>query len=237
MNRKKPVRGTNDGVPKAVIFDLDGTLIRSSVDFAKFRSRLIEYMKERGADLSRYDLTGTTVDMIDEFERECGQRGLADGTVRAYLDDIDAVLDEIEMERISETLPVPEAPEVLKYLRAKGVLVGVLTRGCAGYARKAIDIAGLDGLVDAIVARDRKSGIAPKPDPQAAFRLLDMLGTEPEEAVMIGDFSLDFDCARDSGIRFYGIASNENSKKSLKECGCDEIVADLKDFLNRIGVR
>lgn len=226
----------NDGGTKAVIFDLDGTLIRSSVNFAKFRSKLIEYMKERGADLSRYNLTGTTVDMIDEFDRECRERGLTEETIQGYLDEIDAILNDIEMERIGETLPMPDALEVLEYLRKKGILVGVLTRGCPSYAQRAIGIAGLDGCIDAVVARDLKSGVAPKPSPKAAFQLLDMLGAGPEEVVMIGDFSIDFDCAKNSGIRFFGIVSNENSKKSLKECGCEEIVSDLKDFLKRIGV-
>ena len=222
--------------PRAVIFDLDDTLIISTVDFRKFRSCLIEYMNRKGAKTDRFEEGETTVSMIAEFEKEMRTKGIDERKIQHYMDEIETLLDNIELERIEETTQIPGADEILLILRENDIRIGVLTRGCTEYARRALEIAGLDELVDAVISRDNKSGIAPKPDPRSALLLTEMLGVEPRETVMIGDHSIDFACARDSGIRFFGIVSDERSRDDLRECGCQEIVSNLMDFLGRMGL-
>lgn len=222
--------------PKAIIFDLDGTLIRSSVNFAKFRTRLMEYIEEKGGDISRYDRTGTTISIISEFEDEMRSKGREEKDIHRYLDEIDSIINEIELEKIEETRPIPGAHSILQRLRDRDIRIGILTRGCAEYAEKAVEIAGLRRYIDALASRDRKSGIEPKPDPSSVRHVLELLGVEPEETIMIGDYSIDFDCAVNSNIRFFGIASSERSLVNLRSCGCSEIVSSLEDFLERIGI-
>lgn len=219
------------GLPfKAVMFDLDGTLIVSTIDFMKFRTRLIEYIREKGADMRGYNVRQTTVSMISKFESELRRRGADEETVRSCLDEIDAFLNEIELENIAETRAAPGAESLLELLKRRGIRIGILTRGSPEYAKKALVIAGLARYIDAIVARDRNSGISPKPDPESAMALAEKLGVTVDESVMVGDFSIDYICARDSGIRFYGIASDDESRRSLIECGCEEILSDLEEF-------
>lgn len=221
---------------RGIIFDLDGTLIISTVNFAKFRKHLIEYMKGRGADLSHYDIKGTTVAMIEEFEGEMRSQGEDEEDIERWMDEIDSILNEIELERIEETMPMPGAKKLLQTLRRRNIRVGVLTRSCPEYANRALEIAGLNEYIDVVVARDRHSHIAPKPDPSSVFHISEQMGTRPEETVMIGDHSIDFACAEDSGVRFFGIISDEKSELDLRECGCTEIVSDLDDFLRRLNI-
>lgn len=225
-----------NGEVKAVIFDLDGTLIISTVDFLKFRKRLLEFIKGKGANMNDYALRELTVSMISKFESEMRNKGVPEDTIQSYLDDIDDFLNEIEMENIEQTKPVPGAKEILLNLRKKGIKIGILTRGCPAYAEKALTIAGLWGLADAVVSRDRKSGIAPKPSAEAAESLLKKMEVDRDRAVMLGDYSIDYICARNAGIKFYGISSSEESLKNLNDCGCENIVADFDEFRKRIGL-
>jgi len=228
---------TSGRLPKAVVFDLDGTLIISSVNFPKFRARLLEFMKEKGADMSQYSKGETTVSMITKFEAEMrGKKGSTEEQIEKYLDEIDSILNEIELERIDETEPVPGVFELLEELRSRGIKIGVLTRGCAEYAEKAIDIAGLSGHLDAVVPRDRGSGVAPKPDPEAALHISLLLKVPLDEMVMVGDHSIDYAGAKNANVRFVGIVSDERSLEDLRECGCPEIIRDLKELLDRLGL-
>jgi phosphoglycolate phosphatase len=222
--------------PKAIMFDLDDTLVVSTIGFMKFRRRLLSYIKDKVTDMSNYSTRDTTVTMIARFEEEMEKKGVDKRTISSYLDDIDAFLNEIELENIDKTISVPGAKELLKSLKEKNVKVGILTRGSPEYAKRALQIAGLDRFVDAMVARDRRSGIRPKPSPESAFALAERLGVPIEDAIMVGDYSIDFVCARDTGIRFYGIASDIESRKSLSEAGCKEILSSLDELRARIGL-
>ena len=218
------------------MFDLDGTLVISTIGFMKFRTRLLSYIRDKVTDLSGYSTRETTVTMIARFEEEMKAKGVDERTIGSYLDDIDAFLNEIELENIEKTVSVPGAKELLGSLKGKNVKIGILTRGGPGYAERALKIAGLDRFVDAMVARDRKSGIKPEPSPESAFALAERLGVPIEDAIMVGDYSIDFVCARDAGIRFYGIASDSESRRSLSEAGCKEILSSLDEFRMRVGL-
>ena len=218
------------------MFDLDGTLVISTIGFMKFRTRLISYIKDKVTDLSGYSTRETTVAMIARFEEEMKAKGVDERMIKSYLDDIDAFLNEIELEDIEKTVSVPGAKELLRLLKEKNVKIGILTRGSPEYAERALKIAGLDLFVDAMVARDRKSGIKPKPSPESAFALAERLGVPIEDAIMVGDYSIDFVCARDAGIRFYGIASDKESRRSLSEAGCKEILPSLDVFRVMVGL-
>ena len=221
---------------KAVMFDLDGTLIISTIDFMKFRTKLMDFMSRNGANMDNYSLGETTVSMISKFEKEMRDKGASEKAVESRLDEIDVFLNEIELENIMRTKAAPGAEELLRLLRVRGIKIGILTRGSPEYSKKALEISGLRKYIDAIIARDRGSGIAPKPNTESAIALAMKLDVELDECVMVGDFSIDYICATDAGIRFYGISSDEESEKSLVECGCNEIIDDLYRLREKFGL-
>jgi len=222
---------------KAVFFDLDGTLVVSTIDFIKFRRKLLDYIRGKGADMSRYSIEETTVSMISRFTEEIEGKELDNDTIERYLDEIEGFLNKIELERIDDTRPADSAERILRSLRDNGVKIGILTRGSPAYAELALEKAGLTEYIDALIARDRKSGIAPKPDPESAKALARKLDVKnKKDIIMVGDFSIDYYCAKDYGIRFYGIAPESESRKSLVECGCADISKNLDEFGKKIGI-
>lgn len=114
---------------------------------------------------------------------------------------------------------------------APGVTVGLLTGNYPETGRMKIEAAGLDWSRFAIGAfagdgPDRRSLV-----PVAMRRLRDRAGREiaPREVVVIGDTPLDVDCAAAHGCRSLAVATGHHPIDELRGSGADLSVADLDD--------
>ena len=85
-----------------------------------------------------------------------------------------------------------DAVATLRYLRALGLRVGLLTNGPSSLQRHKLAVTGIEPELDA-VAISEEIGVA-KPEPQAFYRAAGMIGCEPPEVAMVGD-SPEYDIA------------------------------------------
>jgi 2-haloalkanoic acid dehalogenase type II len=95
-----------------------------------------------------------------------------------------------------ELAPWPEAPDVLRELRARGMLLGVTTNCSAALAARAAARVGvpLDAVADAETAGVYK----PRPEP---YRLaLDTLGVQPAQTLFVAGSPLDLEGAAAVGL-------------------------------------
>jgi len=213
---------------RAVVFDLDDTLVLSTVDFPKFKGLVIDRIEEFGEDRGLYDPSETIVRILDKFEARMRKNGVPEAGIRSMLAELDEVMDAVELERVDETAVIPGAPETLKFLRDRGVRVGVLTRGCDGYARKAMSRTGIDGLVDAIECRN--SHTRPKPHPDSYLRLVRSLGVDKEETLFVGDHAIDAHCAANAGVPFIGVMTGDVPEQVLLDAGSFVVARDVGEL-------
>lgn len=214
---------------KAFIFDLDDTLVLSTVDFPKFKRLVIEEIGKSGDDPSEYSIDETIVTIIARFEERMRAKGVPENTLRTMLEKMDRIMDEVEMERVNETLPIRGAPELLKYLREKGVRVGVLTRGCESYARAALSKTSMMNLVDSLECRNSET--RPKPDPEAYLRLVDRMGVDKQDTIFVGDHPIDAHCARNAGVAFIGVLTGDVPEDELRGAGTIGVFKDAAELL------
>jgi phosphoglycolate phosphatase-like HAD superfamily hydrolase len=66
-----------------------------------------------------------------------------------------------------------------------------------------------------------------KPDPEGILKLIDTLGVKTEEAVVLGDHTVDIQAATAAGVRSIGISHGFGTPAELKEAGAIRIVDDL----------
>jgi len=217
---------------RAVVFDLDDTLVASTVDFPKFKRRVIDRMEALGNDGSHYDPSETIVTILERFEARMKAAGASEEEVRGWLAEMDGIMDAVEMERVEETEVIQGAEETLAYLRGRGVKIGVLTRGCKDYAVRAMAKAGIGHLVDAIEARNSES--RPKPHPDAYARLVDAMGVHKDESVFVGDHPIDARCASGAGVPFIGVRTGDEPDEVLLEAGAFVVLSDLRDLKDRL---
>ena len=158
------------------IFDMDGTLTVAMHDFDAMREALGLPPGEPILEaLERLDRTDPT------RARETRE-----------------ALDAMELEMAHAAREQPGARALLEALLARGVRVGILTRNGRAIADATLAAAGLADLFapEFVVGRECAE---PKPDPAGVHLLLARWGTDPEDAVVIGDGRFDLEAAVAAG--------------------------------------
>ena len=186
---------------RCIIFDLDGTLVHSAVDFIKLKSETIRLLEELGfptADLSEKMKTYQIMSKVQEKTGTGSHLPYEEISRR-----VTQVWDSCELERVAETTIAAGAREVLEILSERGFSIGIVTRGCHAYAVRALEITGLMPFVDLILGRDDTAN--PKPDPEPLLYTMSILHAKRSEVVMVGDSAEDSECARLAGVRFVGV--------------------------------
>ena len=214
---------------RAVIFDLDDTLVESTVDFAKFKRLVIQRIGQFGDDSSLYRPDETIVSIVARFEDRMRNRGVDENKMRTMLAELDRIMDGVELERVSETTAIKGAIELLGYLRTKGVRIGILTRGCEEYALTAMRITGMEALVDQVECRNSKTKA--KPNPDSYLNLVRKLGVPKEETVFVGDHPIDAQCAANAGVPFLAVRTGDVPEEALRDAGSVEVFSDVRDMM------
>jgi len=218
---------------RAVGFDMDGTLLDTRVDYRRMTDLVLDEMMKAGVPEEVIDRSGGY-----KFNIDSGVEWLRSNRRGSELFEINrriaGVARDIEMEHVDKAAPFPGAVDLLKALRAHGIRVGVLTRGCREYADGALSVSGVADLLDHVVARDDYPEEEAKPSPAAMEHLARGLGVSPEEILFVGDHSFDRICAKESGAGFVGVLSGTYGPEDWEKAGETRIidtVADLLEFL------
>ena len=182
------------GMVRAVVFDLDGTLIHSAPSLHHAVAAML-------ADLGRPTVTLAQVTgfigngVAKLVERSLAATGGADNTGRAR------ALFDAHYAAAPPTLTTlyPGARAALEALRAGGVTLGLCTNKPQIPAEKALAELDLSALFDVVVGGD---AVALKPDPAPLRLCLSRLGADTDTAVYVGDSETDAATARAAAAPF-----------------------------------
>jgi phosphoglycolate phosphatase len=178
--------------PKALIFDLDGTLIDSKND-------LICSVNAMLRELGRRELPSETISSyIGHGAPQLVARALGDGCgdderQRA----LEFFLEYYNLHKTDTTCAYPGVPETLAQLR--GVPMAVLTNKPVRISIRILDALRLSTYFRAVYGGN--SFPTKKPDPAGALTILRDLGVSPNEALMVGDSDVDVQTARNAGMK------------------------------------
>jgi HAD superfamily hydrolase (TIGR01509 family) len=126
----------------------------------------------------------------------------------------------------------PDTLSTLKALRSAQVKTVVVTnRAKAPYA---VESAGLNGFIDAVVGADQVAH--PKPDPEPILKALSLVGAEPDEAVYLGDSEVDMMAGTGASVRSVGVTTGAVGREVLLESGAWKVIENLGEFLPLIGL-
>jgi putative hydrolase of the HAD superfamily len=169
--------------PRAVVFDLDGTLYPFR-QFAASGFRVVARVLERDHGLPEVDVFRTLC-----RARTGGARGREVQAVCAAFGLSAAVVGPLVARILlhEPTLRLPrESAAVLRHLRARYRL-GILTNGDPAVQRRKVAALGLSSLVDAVVYACELGRGEGKPAPDGFLDVMDRLRSTPETTVFVGD--------------------------------------------------
>ena len=209
--------------PRALVFDLDGTLVDTAPDI---HAVLAEVLAEAG--LAAPPLPAVR-GMIGDGAKALVERALAAVGQPARPAAVDR-LHERFRERYAE-VPCrfgrlyPGARELLAGLRADGLRLGLCTNKPQGATEGLLEALAVRACFDAVLGGDAVPGVR-KPDPAHLAALLARLGVPPEAAVMVGDSRNDLLTARGLGVPCI-LVSFGYTAVPARELGADRVVDRL----------
>ncbi len=217
---------------EAVIFDLDGTLVRSRHDYREMSRRVEAIFRNAGVRDSELGQPRRVWQIIRRGEEGLNELGLSETERKRVHTQITEALNAVELLALDSVELIPGALEVLQSIRERGLRIGVATRAGSPYAEKCLEITGLADYVDAHLARDEVEH--PKPDPRHLLQVVEAIGVSPQKVIYVGDTTTDLSTAVAAGIVFIGYAGSEEWVKRMKEAGCDAFVSDLREVVEII---
>lgn len=213
---------------KAVIFDLDGTLINSTIYFEEMKRRIIDYLQDAGVTQGLLSREMLNYEITTRAVKDLQQKGFTKEYIKNVLTKINEIMNEVELQSLEGATLVEGVPETLRFLKARNLKLGLMTRSCREYAERILAKFELTKLFDAVSARDDVEN--PKPNPEHASHILRLLNVSADEALFVGDHWSDVDCARKAGIRFILVgARHEQYAGRLQESGF-KAIRDIREL-------
>jgi len=182
--------------PKAVLFDLDGTLVDSAPDIAAAVNELLSTRKLQPLDLAQVtSMIGNGMEKL--VERAFAASGMPLGG--ADLERAQKDMLPIYLRHTTEfTKLYPGVRELLVTLQADGVALAVVTNKPQAATQDVLDHFGLSAMLGAVIGGDAVAHKKPAPD--AIILALDRLGVTTADALMVGDSAADVGAARAAGV-------------------------------------
>lgn len=191
---------------RAALFDLDGTLIETHIDFGLMKREMIRLAEQEGVDpegLSGLDALAIVERARRDIACRAGEERGREFCRRAF-----SLLEEIEVSHCAHPVEIPGAQELLRELERASIAAGIVTRNCRRVAEKLVRDAGL--AHGALLTRDDVPRT--KPDPAHLHAAIAALGLDPAPApastlpyAMIGDHWMDAQGGRAACMRTVGI--------------------------------
>jgi len=178
---------------KAIVFDLDGTLIDTAPDLRAILNQVLVGMARRELTLEEVRR------MIGDGTPAMMERALA---ATGGITDLDRA--HRKLMQIYEAAPVnlsrlyPEVETTLRLLRDSGASLGICTNKPQAATLSVLEAFNIAHYFEAVAGGD----IVPfrKPDPRHLLGVIQSLKATISEAVMIGDSENDYAAARSAGV-------------------------------------
>jgi phosphoglycolate phosphatase len=204
---------------RAVLFDLDGTLVDSGIDFGRMRREMLELAVEFGCDPAPLD----GADILEIRDRACARASDPCEALRRA----EARLVRIEREALERATLVPGARELLGTLQERAIGVAVVTRNCREIAADSLHRYELP--YDVLIAREDTPRV--KPHPEHLLRALAALGVPPNAAVIVGDGRMDLEAGRAGGLHTVGYLTPERPADYFDGLEPSLVISRLTDLI------
>jgi len=214
---------------KAIIFDLDGTLVQTEILKAESYAKAMHQISNGVVEESAVAI---------EFKNQVGlsRNEVAVNLVHKYwprlipavFADVDTAVRELLSLRLDIYSQMTSDPAILpkyscefnigllKTARQLNLKTGLATMSHRHQVKKVLNILHLQDHFDRIVTRDMvQNG---KPDPEIYLRIIDLLNVEPHESVIIEDSVSGIQAALNAGVQVFAV-TNDLTRTSVMNSG------------------
>jgi phosphoglycolate phosphatase len=215
---------------RAVVFDLDGTLIDSAPDLAAALNLVLEMRGLEPLETAqvRFMIGAGVPKLIERGFRARGERG--EEVLAESLDPelLDAFLSYYNAHADDLTKVYPGVYDLLLALANLEIPVGLCTNKPIEATREILASFQIEENFASVIGGT--SGFPKKPDPAGLLACVRELGARPEETLYIGDSATDVKLARNAGLPV-ALVSYGYEKDSVADLDADLVVDRLEEII------
>ncbi len=211
---------------KAIVFDLDGTLLDTLTDLAASTNYALRScgMPEHSIDDVRR-FVGNGVRMLMT-------RAVPDGESNPRFDEAFSVFRQHYMQHcLDTTCPYPGIMEALARLKEKGMMLAIVSNKMQA-ATEELRQHFFSQYID--VAIGESAAIRKKPAPDTVNEALRLLGISHEEAIYVGDSDVDIDTARAAMMPCASVLWGFRDRQFLLNHGATRLLSSPEELLSLV---
>ncbi len=208
---------------KAVIFDLDGTLVEFKLDYKTERAEVIHFLTEQGIPSSIPSMEEGMFGALNSVEVYMTKIGKKEEEVKRIKDAVLSMADRYELQAARKTRLIPGVLEALKTLKGMKLKMALFTIDGEKATRYILKRFHIGRFFDAVITRDSVSAV--KPDPTHLEAALNTLNVKPNEALVVGDSTLDMRCATRLKVLAVGVITGISTPEKLIAAGASYLAS------------
>ncbi len=212
---------------KAVIFDLDGTLVNSIFDLAEACNYSLEKVGQTPYDLDSYRyFVGNGIPVL--IERVVNGKNRPD-----LYDEVFKIFNEYyAVHYVDKTKPYDGICDLLAFLKEKGLKIAILSNKAHRFSVEVAEkVFGKDYFDLVLGLRD---GIPEKPAPDAVFEIMEKFNLTAEDCLYVGDTGGDMQTGNNAGVKTIGVLWGFREKEELVQNNAKVIISHPSEIKNLI---
>ncbi|MCB1889120.1 MAG: phosphoglycolate phosphatase [Rhodocyclaceae bacterium] len=211
---------------RAVLFDLDGTLLDTIHDLAEGANRTLSELGRAARPLAEiHSFVGKG---IPHLVRRCMTEGTS--ATEEEITHAVAVFKRHYAEVNGQNTRIYDGVvETLQALRAQGIRTACVTNKAGDFTLPLLARMGIDGYFDAVVSGDTLS--VKKPDPATVRHACVLMGVGVDAALMVGDSANDAEAAQGAGMPVVLVRYGYSEGRAVDTIPCDALISSMIDVL------
>ena len=213
---------------KGVLFDLDGTLVDTSVDMCNCLNTILERRKLKKVECAdlKYHISRGAIGII-QFASDVNGRSIDSSLIRAEF------LEEYHDNCFVKTKLVLGMSILLEHLNQKKIPWGVVTNKHYKFANKIIKGLQLEDKISCFITGNMVEN--PKPSPDMLIKATSIIRQNPKNIIYVGDDERDIIAGKAAGMKTaianFGFITETNN---CDRWGADYFLNKPQDLLDKI---
>ena len=178
---------------KAIVFDLDGTIVKLKANWHSLKDVLSQRYTEKNDENCAFS-------SISECLSKIVQKGDEE-----ELNENFKIIRQYELENITNTEIIPEIVDFIKNKEKFGVSnavkIAVLSLNTRQTIIESLEIAGISDLVEMFIGREDVRSW--KPEPEGLIKVMKYFSVSPDNLIFIGDMKKDLKAGEAANVDFY----------------------------------
>lgn len=224
MNDRINMQNLGKGI-KAIVFDLDGTLLDSVHDIAIANNSVLERMGLPIHSVEKY------IEFIGNGARRLVEMALPDKLQQSD-EKIDEYLEYYKASYkdkiVNKSVLFDGIPELLSYLNKRDIPISINTN--KPHDQTMLIAEKLLNNFQFEIILGQSNDIPRKPDPAGALYIAEKLKLKPEEVLFVGDSGVDANTAKNAGMQLVCVDWGYSPKQEMIDASCEHFVSTAEEL-------